>query len=126
MPLVDDLREGVRAALAETHTSQAELARRLGITEKHVSQVLTGRAGLSPDLADAMLGALNYQPSVTVTAKETPVCPSTGHSGPTLATVPGQFVNPWNSAMNTRVVYCQRCADMLRPFGYFIPDQATA
>jgi len=68
MSLAEDVRAEIRTALADTHTSQAELSRTLGLSTKHVSQVLTGRAALSLELAEAMLAALGRQ--MTVRARE--------------------------------------------------------
>ena len=51
----DDLRAQVRAALAATGISQAEAARRLGLTNKHMSHMLTGRATLTLGWAEAIL-----------------------------------------------------------------------
>lgn len=38
--------EVIREALTERQMTQADLARRCGLTEKHISQVCTGKAGL--------------------------------------------------------------------------------
>lgn len=51
----DDLRAQVRAALAATRISQAEAARQLGLTNKHMSHMLTGRATLTLGWAEAIL-----------------------------------------------------------------------
>jgi transcriptional regulator with XRE-family HTH domain len=66
--LAEDVRAEIRLALRVTGTSQAELARTLGLSTKHVSQVLTGKAALSLDLAEAMLGALGLQMTVRARA----------------------------------------------------------
>jgi transcriptional regulator with XRE-family HTH domain len=66
--LAEDVRAEIRTALHDTRTSQAELSRRLGLSTKHVSRVLTGRAALSLELAEAMLAALGRQ--MTVRARE--------------------------------------------------------
>ncbi|WP_228994370.1 helix-turn-helix transcriptional regulator [Streptomyces sp. DH8] len=50
-----DLRAQVKTALATAHISQAEAARRLGLSTKHMSQMLTGRATLTLDWADRIL-----------------------------------------------------------------------
>lgn len=50
-----DLRAQVKAALTTTHISQAEAARRLGLSAKHMSHMLTGRATLTLDWADRIL-----------------------------------------------------------------------
>jgi ParB-like chromosome segregation protein Spo0J len=57
-------RRRILTALADQDVTQAVLARRLGVTEKHVSRVLLGRAGLSFDLADRMLAALGKGPLI--------------------------------------------------------------
>jgi plasmid maintenance system antidote protein VapI len=44
--------------LAASGWSQADLARAVGITPKHMSQIVTGRANAGPDLADRLLAAL--------------------------------------------------------------------
>lgn len=49
------LRNLVRAELRHSGWNQAEIAAELGLSQKHISQVLTGRAGLSVDLAAAIL-----------------------------------------------------------------------
>jgi plasmid maintenance system antidote protein VapI len=69
MTLADEVRAEVRTALHETRTSQAELSRTLGLSTKHVSQVLTGKAALSLELAEAMLAAVGRQ--MTVRTRET-------------------------------------------------------
>jgi len=58
MSLAGDLRGEILVALHSAGTSQAELARRLHLSNKHVNQVLLGKAALSCDLADLMLGAM--------------------------------------------------------------------
>lgn len=49
------LRTQVRAALAAADISQAEAARQLGVSTKHLCQMLTGRAPLGLDWADRLL-----------------------------------------------------------------------
>ena len=51
----DDLRTQVRAALKASGLKQAAIAARLGVTEKHLSQMLTGRVRLPVRWADAIL-----------------------------------------------------------------------
>lgn len=51
----DSLRAQVRSALDEAGLSQAEAARRLGISTKHMSQMLTGRAVLTLMWAEKIL-----------------------------------------------------------------------
>lgn len=55
------VREALKSALIEQEMTQAELASRLGVTQKHISQVLSGKSGLSFDFAErvgAVLGVL--------------------------------------------------------------------
>ena len=54
-------RMAICLALQHENVSRAELARRVGITPKHVSQVLLGNSRLSFDLAEFMMGALGWQ-----------------------------------------------------------------
>jgi plasmid maintenance system antidote protein VapI len=51
----DQLRSQVRAALERTRISQAEAARQLGLSTKHMSQMLTGRATLTLDWAERIV-----------------------------------------------------------------------
>lgn len=51
----DGLRAVVRAALHDKGISQAEAARQLGLSAKHVSHMLTGRAPLGLDWAERIL-----------------------------------------------------------------------
>lgn len=51
----------ILSELSTRHVTQAELARRIGHSEKHVSQVLTGAVSLSVDMADAMFAALDRE-----------------------------------------------------------------
>ncbi|MEU6709954.1 helix-turn-helix transcriptional regulator [Nonomuraea sp. NPDC046802] len=52
MTLQDDLRSLLAGELRAAGLSQAEVARKLGITAKHMSHMLTGRAPLSLAWAD--------------------------------------------------------------------------
>lgn len=60
------IREAARAALIEAEMTQAELAVGLGVTQKHISQVLSGKTGLSFDFAERMLAALDRRLDVSV------------------------------------------------------------
>lgn len=51
----DALRSHVRATLAYAGLSQAEASRRLGVSTKHLSQMLTGRAPLTLTWAEQLL-----------------------------------------------------------------------
>lgn len=55
-PADDQLRAHIRASLATARISQAEAARQLGLSGKHLSQMLTGRATLSLTWAEGLLG----------------------------------------------------------------------
>lgn len=46
--------EAVSAALTEVGMTQAELARRTGLTTKHISQIVRGHAGIGTDAATAI------------------------------------------------------------------------
>ncbi|MFD3568484.1 helix-turn-helix domain-containing protein [Streptomyces sp. NPDC058667] len=52
---VDNLRVIVRTALHDKGISQAEAARRLGLSTKYMSQMLTGRAPLTLTWAEQIL-----------------------------------------------------------------------
>jgi HTH-type transcriptional regulator/antitoxin HigA len=41
----------LKEVLDEAGLSQADLARSIGISQKHISRVITGKAGIGPDLA---------------------------------------------------------------------------
>ena len=60
MAIAQQLRTLILDLLRDTGTSQVELARRVGISQKHTSNVLRGRANLRTDLADRMLDALGH------------------------------------------------------------------
>ncbi|WP_327377980.1 helix-turn-helix domain-containing protein [Streptomyces sp. NBC_01216] len=55
-PAAETLRGLVRTALHDAGISQAEAARRLGLSTKHMSHMLTGRAVLTLDWAEQILG----------------------------------------------------------------------
>lgn len=52
----DQLRTHVRAALEAAGISQAEACRQLGLSTKHLNQMLTGRATLTLTWAEGLLG----------------------------------------------------------------------
>ena len=56
LPADDRLRILVRQALAQARISQAEIARQLGLSTKHLSHMLTGRATLTLTWAEGILG----------------------------------------------------------------------
>lgn len=55
MTAMQQLRLHVASALAITGTSQAETARQLGLSNKHLNQMITGRAVLTIDWAERIL-----------------------------------------------------------------------
>jgi len=55
--LADEVRRQIRVALRIAGVSQAELARRLALSEKHVSMMMTGKNSISLDMAERILGA---------------------------------------------------------------------
>jgi transcriptional regulator with XRE-family HTH domain len=70
--VADSLRTAVRTALHDAGISQAEASRRLGLSTKHMSHMLTGRAVLTLDWAEQLLALCGKRLSVkVVTAKET-------------------------------------------------------
>ncbi|SES03985.1 helix-turn-helix domain-containing protein [Streptomyces qinglanensis] len=62
----NNLRAQVRAALIISGLSQAEAARRLDLSTKHLSQMLTGRATLTLSWADSLLSLCGMRVSVAV------------------------------------------------------------
>lgn len=68
---VGELRVIVRAALREERISQAEAARQLGLSTKHMSQMLTGRSPLSLDWAERLLGLCGKRLAVRAMADST-------------------------------------------------------
>lgn len=68
----DDLRVIVRTALHDKHISQAEAARRLGLSTKHMSHMLTGRAPLTLDWAEQILALCGKRLTVRAVAARQP------------------------------------------------------
>ncbi|MCX4885949.1 helix-turn-helix transcriptional regulator [Streptomyces sp. NBC_00847] len=62
----DSLREQVRAALAATQISQAAVARELGVSTKHLCQMLTGRAPLTLEWAEQIAELCEMRVEVVV------------------------------------------------------------
>ena len=69
-PWLRHLRAEVRARLKARHVTQASLAAYLGITPKHVNQVLRGHVTGSPDLLARMAEAVGLQIAIIVTGRE--------------------------------------------------------
>jgi transcriptional regulator with XRE-family HTH domain len=61
----EQLRMIVRSALARAFLSQAEAARRVGLSTKHMSQMLSGRATLTLDWAERILALCGARLFVT-------------------------------------------------------------
>ncbi|MFE3004222.1 MULTISPECIES: helix-turn-helix transcriptional regulator [unclassified Streptomyces] len=76
-----DLRAQVKTALTTAHISQAEAARRLGLSTKHMSQMLTGRATLTLDWADRILTLCGMTLAVVAV-------PATNHARPAQPRIP--------------------------------------
>lgn len=68
--LADGVRKQIRLALAVADVSQAELGRRLGVSSKHVSQMLTGKSAISLDMAERMLGEVGWTLEVSAVPAE--------------------------------------------------------
>ena len=56
--------------IALSGRSQADVARAVGITPKHMCQAVQGRAGLSLDLADQILRELGCELVMTATTRD--------------------------------------------------------
>jgi transcriptional regulator with XRE-family HTH domain len=69
-PWLRHLRAEVRARLAARRYTQASLAAHLGITPKHLNQILTGRVNGSPALLARVAEAVGLQIAVVVTDRE--------------------------------------------------------
>jgi transcriptional regulator with XRE-family HTH domain len=55
---IEELKAAVRAELKADGASQADLARYLGVSQKHVSRVLSGKVTGSPEFLDSMAAAV--------------------------------------------------------------------
>lgn len=60
-PWLLDLRRKVKARLRQQGATQAGLAWHLGITEKHVCQLLSGKVTGTPEMLDRLAGAVGLQ-----------------------------------------------------------------
>lgn len=60
-PAEEVLRAHVRAALRNAGISQAAAAAELGVSQKHVSQMLTGRAPITLRWAEQLLALCGYR-----------------------------------------------------------------
>ncbi|MGV9278097.1 helix-turn-helix domain-containing protein [Streptomyces griseosporeus] len=66
------LRAHVRTALATARISQAEACRRLGVSTKHMSQMLTGAAPLTLGWAEQILALCGKRVVVNVRRRSRP------------------------------------------------------
>lgn len=69
-PWLRHLRAEVRARLQARHATQASLAAHLGISAKHLNQVLIGKVIGSPDLLARMAEAVGLEITVVDTGRE--------------------------------------------------------
>ncbi|MGW1246958.1 helix-turn-helix domain-containing protein [Streptomyces sp. NPDC002535] len=66
------LRTIVRTALHDKHISQAEAARQLGLSTKHMSHMLTGKAPLTLDWAEQLLALCGKRLTIRAVAARQP------------------------------------------------------
>jgi transcriptional regulator with XRE-family HTH domain len=69
-PWLCHLRAEVRARLEARHVTQASLAEHLGITPKHMNQVLGGKVIGSPALLARMAEAMGMEIAIVITGRE--------------------------------------------------------
>jgi transcriptional regulator with XRE-family HTH domain len=69
-PWLRCLRAEVRARLEARHVTQASLAGHLGISPKHINQILNGNVIGSPDLLARMAEAMGMQIAIVLTDRE--------------------------------------------------------
>ena len=69
-PWLRHLRTEVRSRLRARHVTQASLAAHLGVTSKHLNQVLGGHVTGSPDLLARMAEAVGLSIAIVVTDRE--------------------------------------------------------
>lgn len=62
----DQLRAMVRSVVQMTGTRQAHLAAMLGMSTKHVSQLMRGRIRMRPDVAAQMLDLMGWELVVAI------------------------------------------------------------
>jgi transcriptional regulator with XRE-family HTH domain len=71
--VIDQQRELIRQRLADLGMTQSEMAKRIGRTEKHVSRVLTGKAGTAElDYWALVLDIRFVVSAIAATEQETP------------------------------------------------------
>lgn len=69
-PADEELWRQTRAAIEESGISQAEIARQLGLSAKHLNQMLLGHAPMSLMWAEGILGLCGHQLVITVRPEE--------------------------------------------------------
>jgi len=65
-PWLAQLRAEVERRIAAQHSTQAALAAHLGITPKHVNQILRGHVNGSPDMLDRIAAAVGLRIAIVV------------------------------------------------------------
>lgn len=88
--MTDDLRSQVRAAVKASGIKQAAIAARLGVSEKHLSQMLTGRVRLTVPWADKILTECGSELRFTIH----PGTPPAGPAGASTDNTPALPVGP--------------------------------
>ena len=66
LTLQEQIRQAVKGLLAQQRLTQAALAARIRISNKHMSQLMRGKSPISTDLAEQMLAALDRRPALRV------------------------------------------------------------
>lgn len=66
----EQLRTQTRAAVRRSGISQAEICRQLGVSTKHLSQMLTGQVPLTLMWAEGILALIGMQLTITVLPEE--------------------------------------------------------
>jgi transcriptional regulator with XRE-family HTH domain len=69
-PWLRALRSEVRARLREQQATQVSLARHLGISQKHLSQILNGEVNCSPGILTRMAEAMGLRIVIVDTGRE--------------------------------------------------------
>lgn len=67
---IEGLLTGLKATLVEKGQSQAALARASSVSQKHISQVLTGKADCSLTMLDRLIRTADSLPSVYLSGEE--------------------------------------------------------
>lgn len=70
-PEFAELRADLKRCIRASGLRQHEVAARLGITPKHLSQMLTARCGISLHYARRIAEACGHELMITITPKET-------------------------------------------------------